>query len=250
MNGPRFWHQINFKKEELKRKDILLLGVVQEKVYCRYVGKHSQRRGHLGVSRVDMRPSEEKEERKEEGREGSQVQQPGGPKEQKKKKLGNQNGWTIQGRAAERRATQLLGWRGLGQAMGYASHEGPLKRQGLRDAGRIWQPVSTLICQVGASAICSGLKSNMLPKSKRNIRQKQIQSNQHTPKMLLLDGSLCSQFQSLPCGRQPLWNWVPDVPQLVSSSQFYCLTRTQMPTPWHTICQNKHFQETGSQKNR
>lgn len=49
----------------------MLLGVVEEKVYCRYVGKHGQRQGHLGVSRVDMRPCEEKEDWKEEGREGN-----------------------------------------------------------------------------------------------------------------------------------------------------------------------------------
>ena len=39
------------KKEDRTR---LLLGVVEEQVHCQYVGEHSQRRGHLGESRVDM----------------------------------------------------------------------------------------------------------------------------------------------------------------------------------------------------
>lgn len=30
------------------------LGVVEEKVYCRYKGEHNQRQGPLGESRVDM----------------------------------------------------------------------------------------------------------------------------------------------------------------------------------------------------
>ena len=31
-----------------------LLGVMGEKDYCRYMGEHSERQGHLGESREDM----------------------------------------------------------------------------------------------------------------------------------------------------------------------------------------------------
>jgi hypothetical protein len=33
---------------------MIALGVMEEKVYCRYVGEHSLRQTYLGESRVDM----------------------------------------------------------------------------------------------------------------------------------------------------------------------------------------------------
>lgn len=44
----------------IKRKERprLLLGLMGEKVYCRYVGEHNQRQGHLGEARVDMTGNE------------------------------------------------------------------------------------------------------------------------------------------------------------------------------------------------
>jgi hypothetical protein len=42
------------KKGEIKRKGTcLVLGIVEEKVYYRYVGEHSQRQEHLGEYRVN-----------------------------------------------------------------------------------------------------------------------------------------------------------------------------------------------------
>ena len=40
------------KREE--RRTRLPLGVVEEKVYCRYEGEHSQMRGYLVESRVNL----------------------------------------------------------------------------------------------------------------------------------------------------------------------------------------------------
>ena len=42
------------KLRNKKERTWLLLGVVEEKVLCRYVGEHSQRQEHLGESRVGM----------------------------------------------------------------------------------------------------------------------------------------------------------------------------------------------------
>jgi hypothetical protein len=67
------------KKKEIKRKG-LLLGVVEEEVYCRHLGEHSQRQGHPRESRLVMNLSHVRRARREgEGREGSQAQHPGGP---------------------------------------------------------------------------------------------------------------------------------------------------------------------------
>lgn len=48
-------HTINEKrKQEEKERPGLLLGVVEEKVYSRYVEEHSERQGHLDHSTVDI----------------------------------------------------------------------------------------------------------------------------------------------------------------------------------------------------
>lgn len=55
--------------------------MVEEKAYCRCVGNHSQRRAHLGETRVDLTrqncATEGEGERKKQGREMNQEQEPG-----------------------------------------------------------------------------------------------------------------------------------------------------------------------------
>lgn len=74
---------------------------MEEKVYCRYEEKHSQRQGHLGEPRVDMtlnhmrrgeRGAEKGEGRgeREEGETRSNNQEG-----KKYKRAGNKNGWII-----------------------------------------------------------------------------------------------------------------------------------------------------------
>ena len=79
--------------------------MVEKKVYCLYVGEHSQRQGHLGESRVDMtrlswaiwqRGSRRGGERCKSNTAARR------PKETKTKtkRAGNLNGWVMQGRTA------------------------------------------------------------------------------------------------------------------------------------------------------
>lgn len=67
-------------------------GVVKEKVYCEYMGEHSQSQGPLGESKVDMTLSwamggDRVEEREEPG---AATRRPRGTK-----RIGNQNAWII-----------------------------------------------------------------------------------------------------------------------------------------------------------
>lgn len=81
--------------------------------------EHSQREGHQGKSRVDITRLSwalwGEEERQGEKRGGNQVQKPGG---QRYKRAGNQNAWSIQGRASGGRAVQTLGQRVQGRGQG------------------------------------------------------------------------------------------------------------------------------------
>lgn len=63
------------KKKQTNKKTWLLLGMVEEKVYCGYEGRYSERQRHLGESRVDSdpEPCEEKGEGKGESQETRRV---------------------------------------------------------------------------------------------------------------------------------------------------------------------------------
>ena len=72
----------------------MLLGMVEEKVYYRYVGEHSQRQKHLGEPRVDMTRLSLAMWGGERGRRSSKGK-PGAAARTSKvqKKVGNQKDW-------------------------------------------------------------------------------------------------------------------------------------------------------------
>lgn len=76
---------MNEKKEREREKgrSWLLLGMVEEKDYYRYVGDRSQRQTHLGEPRVVVTWVMGGGEGKRKGKEGNQVQQPGGQRYQR-----------------------------------------------------------------------------------------------------------------------------------------------------------------------
>jgi hypothetical protein len=76
--------------------------MVEEKIYCRDVGEQSHRQTHLRVHIVVMTLSPVRRGRVR----GNQVQQPGGQRYKRSKRVGNQNVWVIQGSVSEGRAAQ------------------------------------------------------------------------------------------------------------------------------------------------
>lgn len=54
--GPQTFIKIDsyWREKEKKEKIFLFVGVVEEKVYYRYIGEHSQRQGHQGEHRMGM----------------------------------------------------------------------------------------------------------------------------------------------------------------------------------------------------
>lgn len=69
---------------------------------------------------------------RERGERGGLVQEPGGPKENRQKGPGNQNGWITSGRASWEKAAPVHPW--TGEVLG----RGLCNRQGLRGAAGTW----------------------------------------------------------------------------------------------------------------
>lgn len=126
-----------------KRKERILmyLGMVEEKVYCRWKGKHSQRQKSSRESRVVMTLSlirrRWRQRETVERRTGSSIQEV-----KDTKGAENHNGCIIQGRASVKRVTHSLGWsvQGRGQDMPIM----PCNRYWLGNTERAWSP--SLLC--------------------------------------------------------------------------------------------------------
>lgn len=86
------------EKKIEKKGAWLLLRMVQEKIYYRCEGQHSQKLGHLGKTRMDVNrliwAMWGKEVAGGAGEE-ERVLQPGGPKEQRGQRVGGQHCWSI-----------------------------------------------------------------------------------------------------------------------------------------------------------